>query len=102
MHELKKAVDNKWIPEERIDAANKRLLKEMFQLGLFDENTYVDNQASLDALKDTARHEKAYEAHLKSVTLLKNDGTLPLQDKKSTSNRSTKIRKKQTPTHKEP
>lgn len=82
VHELKKAVENKWIPEEQIDEANKRLLKEMFQLGLFDENTYVDQQASLEALKDTTRHEKAYEAHLKSVTLLKNDGTLPLQNKK--------------------
>lgn len=80
--DLKEAVDNKWIPEQRIDDANRRLLSEMFDLGLFDENTYVDHQKSLDFLKDETRHEKAYEAHLKSVTLLKNDGTLSVQDKK--------------------
>ncbi len=80
--DLKQAVDNKWIPEQRLDEANKRLLGEMFELGLFDEKTYVDHQESLDFAKDETRHEKAYEAHLKSVTLLKNDGTLPVENKK--------------------
>lgn len=80
--DLKQAVLNKWLPEARIDEANKRLLLEMFTLGLFDDKTYVDTKESQAVLSDATRHEKAYEAHLKSVTLLKNDGSLPLENKK--------------------
>jgi len=80
--ELKAAVENKLLPESRIDEANKRLLVEMFKLGLFDENTYINAKDSQEVLKDQQRHEKAYEAHLKSVTLLKNDGSLPIENKK--------------------
>lgn len=82
VHELKKAVTNKWLPESRINEANKALLMEMFKLGLFDDKTYVDTKVSQEQLSDETRHEKAYEAHLKSVTLLKNDGSLPLENKK--------------------
>lgn len=80
--DLKQAVLNKWLPESRIDEANKRLLLEMFKLGLFDDKTYVDTKESQEVLSHQTRHEKAYEAHLKSVTLLKNDGSLPIENKK--------------------
>ena len=80
--QLKEAVTNKWIPEARINLSNKRLLMEMFDLGLFDDKTYVDTKESQEVLKDEKRHELAYEAHLKSVTLLKNDSLLPIENKK--------------------
>jgi len=76
---LKKAADNGWISEKRINEANERLLTEMFALGLFDDRTYnVPEQA--DTVVNTPAHwEAAYEAHKKSVTVLKNaEETLPL------------------------
>lgn len=77
--DLKEAVENKWLPEEGINEANQALLEEMFTLGLFDERTYVDLEDANEILENKERHKKAYDAHLKSVTLLKNDGSLPLE-----------------------
>lgn len=76
---LKKAVENGWITERRIDEANIRLLEEMFTLGLFDDRTYVSPDYA-EAVISTPEHwEEAYTAHKKSVTILKNSGgTLPL------------------------
>ncbi|MBR5289186.1 MAG: glycoside hydrolase family 3 protein [Clostridia bacterium] len=67
---------------ERIDEANVRLLVEMFALGLF-ENPYRD-PANADAVVAAARaDERVYNAHQKSVVLLKNsDATLPLTGEK--------------------
>lgn len=67
---------------ERIDEANVRLLVEMFALGLF-ENPYRD-PANADAVVAAARaDERFYNAHQKSVVLLKNsDATLPLTGEK--------------------
>ena len=67
---------------ERIDEANVRLLVEMFALGLF-ENPYRD-PANADAVVAAARaDERVYNAHQKSVVLLKNsDATLPLAGEK--------------------
>jgi len=79
--ELKKAVENKLIPESKIDDSNIHLLSEMFDLGLFDDKTYVSQKESVRIGNATEPKEKAYQAHLKSVTLLKNDGTLPVKNK---------------------
>ncbi|NDL67042.1 glycoside hydrolase family 3 protein [Anaerotalea alkaliphila] len=80
---LKKAVENGWISEKRINEANVRLLEEMFTLGLFDDRTYVSPEAA-EAFISTPEHwEAAYAAHKKSVTVLKNSGnTLPLTQEK--------------------
>ncbi len=63
----------------RIDEAAKRLLKEQFQLGLF-ENPYVDASRATAAIGSDANRAKGLEVQRKSVTLLQNqDRTLPLR-----------------------
>ncbi|MCZ8511441.1 glycoside hydrolase family 3 C-terminal domain-containing protein [Paenibacillus filicis] len=76
---LKSAIKNGWISEKRIDEANVRLLTEMFMLGLFDERTYVSPENAAAVVSNQANWDAAYEAHKKSVTVLKNSNqTLPL------------------------
>ncbi|WP_338448569.1 glycoside hydrolase family 3 N-terminal domain-containing protein [Niallia oryzisoli] len=80
---LKKAIENSWISEKRIDEANIRLLVEMFALGLFDDRTYVSPENAASVVSNPANWEAAYEAHKKSVTVLKNHHqTLPLTTEK--------------------
>ncbi|NHC39786.1 glycoside hydrolase family 3 protein [Bacillus sp. MM2020_1] len=80
---LKTAIENGWISEERINESNVRLLSEMFALGLFDDRTYVSPDQAAEAVKNPANWEAAYEAHKKSVTVLKNHNqTLPLTGEK--------------------
>ncbi|MEH7378653.1 glycoside hydrolase family 3 protein [Neobacillus drentensis] len=80
---LKKAIEKGWISEKRINEANVRLLTEMFALGLFDDRTYVSPDHASEAVKNPANWEAAYEAHKKSVTVLKNQKqTLPLTTEK--------------------
>lgn len=81
VEELKKAVQNKFLPETQLDVSNIRLLSEMFDLGLFDDKTYASQEEAVNSGNATEPKEKAYQAHLKSVTLLKNNGTLPINDK---------------------
>lgn len=79
--DLKTAVENDWISPGRIDLACRRLLEEMFTLGIFDDRTYVDPAAADAAVAASPGWRLADEAHRKSVTVLKNhDGTLPLAD----------------------
>lgn len=76
---LKLAIQNGWISENRIDEANIRLLTEMFALGLFDDRTYVSPENAAAVISNQANWDAAYEAHKKSVTVLKNSNqTLPL------------------------
>jgi len=76
---LKLAIVKGWISEKRIDQANIRLLTEMFELGLFDDRTYVDPEEAAKVVATASHWEAAYEAHKKSVTLLKNEQhVLPL------------------------
>ncbi|MEH7414309.1 glycoside hydrolase family 3 N-terminal domain-containing protein [Neobacillus drentensis] len=76
---LKKAIENGWISEKRINEANVRLLTEMFALGLFDDRTYVSPEQAASVVSNQANWDAAYEAHKKSVTILKNSNqTLPL------------------------
>jgi beta-glucosidase len=63
---------------ERLDEAARRLTEEMFALGLFD-NPYVDPEQADAVVANDRFAEAAWEAHRKSVVLMKNyDGTLPL------------------------
>jgi len=66
------------VSQERLNEAVRRLLREQFALGLF-ENPYVDAAlANATVGKDEFRAE-ALDAQRKSLTLLKNDGALPLR-----------------------
>ncbi|MBG9988494.1 glycoside hydrolase family 3 C-terminal domain-containing protein [Aerococcaceae bacterium DSM 111176] len=77
------AIDKGWISMNRIDAANVRLLKEMFALGVFDSETYVDPEAAAKAVEDSGEMKAyAHEVHQKSVTVLKNKNVLPLSEDK--------------------
>ena len=65
------------LTDEAIDRAVSRTMKEMFELGMFD-NPYRDANEAVRVSKTEADWNNAMDAHRKSVTLLKNDGTLPL------------------------
>lgn len=79
--DLKTAIEKGWISMERVDEANSRLLLEMFQLGLFDDRTYVDAPAADQIVANSPGWEKAKEVHRKSVVLMKNsNNTLPLAE----------------------
>ena len=66
------------MPLSRIDASVKRILKNKFDLGLFD-NPYVE----VDQVKSRVNTERniklGREAQKQSMVLLKNDSTLPLE-----------------------
>ncbi len=67
------------LDESRLDVSVKRIMKDKFRLGLFD-NPYVDEQnATQIAGKDTFR-EKGKIAQAKSMVLLKNSALLPLKE----------------------
>jgi beta-glucosidase len=59
------------VSQSRIDEAVKRLLKEQFQLGLF-ENPYVDATQAAGTLGSAANNNIAMDVQRKSVVLLQN------------------------------
>ncbi|EQM73189.1 glycoside hydrolase family 3 C-terminal domain-containing protein, partial [Microbacterium maritypicum] len=70
------------VPESRLDTSVRRLLREKFRLGLFDDARFVDVEAA-DAIvgREDAR-AAGLEAQARSLTLLTNGGGaahLPLQ-----------------------
>ena len=65
------------LTEEAIDRAVTRTLTEMFALGMF-EDTYRDVKNAEKVIAAQKDWDNAYAAHLKSVTVLKNDWVLPL------------------------
>lgn len=65
------------LPAARIDESLRRILRPMFQLGLF-ENPYVDPVAAKDIAARPAFVRAGRLAQTKSVVLLKNAGLLPL------------------------
>ncbi len=67
---------------EALDRAVTRTLTEMFELGMF-EDTYRDVEVAKEAVATQADWDNAYKAHLKSVTVLKNDWVLPLTPEKT-------------------
>jgi beta-glucosidase len=80
---LWQAVDNGDVPIERIDDANRRILRVKFELGLF-EQPYAD--PDLLPIIGSAEHRAvAREAVARSAVLLKNEGgLLPISDSVAT------------------
>jgi beta-glucosidase len=64
------------ISEERIDASAGRLLREKFELGLF-ENAFVDEDAADEIVGNAAFRAAGEEAQRASITVLTNSGALP-------------------------
>lgn len=72
------------IPEERINEIVRRVLTVKFELGLF-EHPYTDEGAWEQIVRCDEHRETALRAARESVTLLKNNGVLPLDQKKTRS-----------------
>jgi beta-glucosidase len=74
---LKSALESGDINLELVDISVGRHLKKKFELGLF-ENPYVDEGRVLEIFETPQQRKLACEIASKSITLLKNDGLLPL------------------------
>jgi len=75
------AVKEGLLDEKLVDEAAKRILRIKFKLGLFEDDRYPD--ANNTPTVGCAAHRAAsLEAARQSAVLLKNDGLLPLNDKK--------------------
>ncbi len=70
-------VNESRISEERINASVRRILRDKFRLGLFD-NPYLD-PLGLEIFSNKENKEKGRSAQKRSVVLLKNEGILPLK-----------------------
>ncbi|MEJ2444205.1 MAG: glycoside hydrolase family 3 N-terminal domain-containing protein [Exilibacterium sp.] len=79
-HTLAAAVREGRVPEAQLDEAVRRMLTLKFNAGLF-ENPYGDPDEAETLADDPAARALALEAARKSLVLLKNDGTLPLDEK---------------------
>jgi len=66
------------LPEERIDVSVKRVLRDKFRLGLFD-NPYVDVENASKIAGNPEFRRKGKIAQGKSTVLLKNEKILPLK-----------------------
>ena len=65
------------ISEKTLDECVRRVLRIKFDIGLFDD-PLVDSEKAAAIVRCEEHRELAYEAALKCMTLLKNDGILPL------------------------
>ncbi len=77
------------VSEARINESIARLLKEKYDLGLF-ENPYVDVENAIKTVGNADFQKKADVALRKSIVLLRNDAQL-LPIKKATERRPTKV-----------
>lgn len=76
------AVNKGLIKEKDLNPSVSQLLTEMFNLGLF-EDPYTDPAQAQEIASSEKAQARADEAHLKSITLLRNNkGMLPLTDEK--------------------
>ncbi len=74
---LVRAVREGLVDEAKVDETVLRVLKMKFALGLF-ENPFVDEERVEEHFHTPAQHAFALKSAEKSLTLLKNDGTLPI------------------------
>jgi len=75
--QLVDAVKQGKVSEEAVNTAVKRVLRLKFEMGLF-ENPYVNAKTAQKEVHNNAAIATAKQAALESITLLKNDGILPL------------------------
>ena len=66
------------ISEETLDETVRRILRIKFELGLFDES-YVEPKKALKTVRCDEHRRLAEECARKSMTLLRNNGILPLR-----------------------
>lgn len=80
---LEELVRNGEVPAAIVDMAARRILRQKFLLGLFDqgERLYADDAKSEEAFLKPQYREKALEIAQKSIVLLKNEGGLLPLDK---------------------
>lgn len=64
------------VTEARLDVSARRILREKFELGLF-ENPYVDEDAADDIVGRAEFRAAGEDAQRASITVLSNDGALP-------------------------
>ena len=74
---LKESVEAGRVPMKLVDRAVKRVLLRKFEAGLFD-HPYVDEAQAAAAVRTQEHLDIAAQCARESVTLLKNDGILPL------------------------
>lgn len=67
------------LSEARIDRSVRRVLELKATLGLFDD-PYVDPEAVTDVVSRDSHRDASVDAARESMTLLKNDGVLPLSE----------------------
>jgi beta-glucosidase len=72
-------VESGEISESRIDLSVRRILRDKFRLGLFD-NPYVEEQEALIIAGNDIFVEKGKAAQARSMVLLKNKDLLPLKE----------------------
>lgn len=77
---LAEAVRNGRVPIETVDEAVRRVLRQKFQLGLF-ERSLVDAGRVPEVFDTPPQRALARKLAQQSMVLLKNDGVLPLADK---------------------
>ena len=75
--QMEELVNEGKIDEEIVTAAAKRIVKVKFELGVF-ENPYCDAEYAVSFVGNEEHTALNLEAARKSMTLLKNDGILPL------------------------
>ena len=75
------AVENGDIDLALVDRSARRILKLKFELGLF-ENPFPRMELIPSAMDNTENNRYSLEAARKSITLMKNDGILPIRDTK--------------------
>lgn len=71
------AIEKGLITEQELDTAVARILRLKFQAGLFD-NPYVDPDMASKEVRTDAHRNVAREVGRQGISLLKNDGMLPL------------------------
>jgi len=79
--ELVEAIESKLISEERIDKSLRRIMKEKFRLGLFDQ-PYLDGKG-LEVFSNPKNTQLGIDAQKKSLVLLKNESNILPLDKKT-------------------
>lgn len=78
--QLEQAVQKGNVDVSLIDNACAKVLAKKFEMGLFD-NRYVEEGGVMAFNKDHHCEQIAYEMAAESITMIKNDGTLPLHKK---------------------